>query len=108
MSQSRKRRGRQTELLLAAHFRANGFPHARAVNSGASGSDLEETPGLAVEVKARANLNLKAALAQAAKNADGHSLPIVITRLNGQGPETIGDWPVILRLADFLDLWWDE
>jgi hypothetical protein len=76
----------------------------KPVNSGASGADLEDTPGVSFEMKARRDLNIKAALRQAAKNA-GHMLPVVVTRLNGQGPKSIGDWPVIMRLDDFLELW---
>ena len=41
---------------------------------------------------------------QAVKNA-GVQLPVVVTRLNGQGAESIGEWPVIMRLDDFLHLW---
>lgn len=105
MTQSRKRRGRQSELLLAAYEPLKRiWPYARAVNSGASGADLEDTPGVSFEVKARRDLNIRAALRQAAKNA-GVQLPVVVTRLNGQGAESIGEWPVIMRLDDFLHLW---
>ena len=41
---------------------------------------------------------------QAQKHAGAHLLPVLILRLNGQGPKTVGDWPVVLRHSDFLQL----
>jgi len=41
---------------------------------------------------------------QAAKNAGPGEMPVLITRLNGQGEETVNDWPVVLRFEDFLAL----
>ena len=104
MSQARKHRGRATERLVAAYWRANGWPWCEPNGASAAGADLTGTPGLAVEIKARANVALPAFMRQAQKHAGAHLLPVLILRLNGQGPKTVGDWPVILRHSDFLQL----
>ncbi len=70
------------------------------------GVDLVETPGAAVEIKARANLAIPAFIKQAKANA-GQQMPVLILRLNGQGPASIDDWPVVVRMADFIELWRD-
>lgn len=102
MTTARKRRGRESEHLVAARMRAL-WPLAEAVGSGAPGVDVKHTPGYAVEVKARGGLDLPAWMRQARKNA-GNDCPVLVIRLNGQGPATIGDWPVVLTLDDFLRL----
>ena len=57
-----------------------------------------------MEIKARTRLSLPEAMRQARKHAGQHLLPVLIVRLNGQGPASIGDWPVILHHSDFLQL----
>jgi hypothetical protein len=98
---SRKARGRRSELVLVERLRTL-FPNASQVNSAASGADILNTPGLAIEVKARRGLDLPAWMRQAAKNAKPGEMPVLITRLNGQGEETVDQWPVILRFGDWL------
>ena len=56
-SQSRRRRGRATEHVVAEYF-AQFWSEARVVNSGASGSDILGLP-FDVEIKARAGFNPK-------------------------------------------------
>ena len=53
-NKSRKVRGRRTEHVVAAYFQ-QFWEAARAVNSGASGSDVLGTP-FDIEVKARASV----------------------------------------------------
>ena len=100
---TRKSRGRRTEAVLVERLKAL-YPNARQVNSAASGADILNTPGIAIEVKARTGLNLLAWMKQAAKNAKPGEVPVLITRLNGQGEQTVNDWPVVLRFEDFLAL----
>ena len=101
---NRKERGAATERLVAERLRVI-WPHA-CVTRG-PGVDIDNTPGAAVEVKARANLAIPAFLRQAKANAGSSLMPVLVLRLNGQGPASIDDWPVVLRLADFIDLWGD-
>ena len=103
MTQHRKHRGRQTEHLVAEYLREHGWPYAEAVGAGRPGADITGTPDLAVEVKGRRGFNPKAALEQAHANADGR-LPFAVLRLDGQGPASIGEWPVVIRFEEFVRL----
>src|SRR5690349_18213009 len=100
---SRKARGAETQAQAAAWFRQRGFPYCTDAGSGRTGRDLLGMPGLACEVKARADLQPAAWLRQATANADG-DLPFVLFRSNGQGPAQIANWGVLLRLEDFTTL----
>ena len=55
---SRRLRGRRTELVVATYFQRY-WGRAEAVGSGASGSDIKNTP-FDIEVKARAAFQPKA------------------------------------------------
>lgn len=99
--QSRKKRGRETELLAARHLAKNGWPYAMPTGAGASGIDITGTPGLAWEVKARTGFEPMANLRQAIRNA-GESLPMVLLRPNGVGPSQIGVWPVFTTLDNAI------
>lgn len=79
----------------------HGWPYATDAGAGRNGSDILGVPGLAVEVKARRDLNLTAWLRQASAEK---GLPIVIHRPDGFGPGAIADWPVTFRLADAVKL----
>lgn len=80
------------------------FPYATDAGSGRHGVDLINTPGLAVEIKARDTVSLDKALKQAAQD-DRTGIPLVCWRHNGQGEATMGDWTVTMRLSDFEELW---
>jgi hypothetical protein len=100
--QGRKRRGRDTEHLVAAWLAENGWPDAHATGAGTPGPDVLGVPW-DVEVKARRGLDLGALLRQlAARRTD--RLGIGVIRLDGAGPTTLGDWPVVMTLADFARL----
>lgn len=88
----------RTQKLVAAHLAANGWPFAESAGAGRQGADITGTPDLAVEVKARTNLNPLAWVRQAEGTADGR-LPLVVFRCNGQG-EDAGKFLAMLRLDD--------
>lgn len=100
---SRIIRGRETQEILAEDLRHNGAPDAEAVPSARRGRDILKVPGLAIEVKARADFQPLKWIRQAVKNAKG-DYPIVVFRCNGQGPQHVDEWPVIMRWGDFKDL----
>lgn len=100
--QSRKRRGRNTELLAARYLAEHGWPYAMPTGAGASGIDITGTPGLAWEVKARAGFEPMANLRQAVGNAGQFNLPLVLLRPNGVGPAQIGSWPVFTTLDHMI------
>jgi len=104
VSRHRKQRGMQTQVTVAGYLAENGWPFATDAGPGRPGSDILGVPGLAIEVKARRELDLLAWLRQAAKGAGANGLPIVIHRPDGMGPATVADWPASLRLADLVKL----
>lgn len=97
VSKYRVERGRETEAVVAKWFREYGWPFAEQVGSFRPGPDLTGTPGLAVEIKARRDLQLVSWLRQASQNP---GLPMVIHRPDGMGPESVAIWPVTFHLAD--------
>jgi Holliday junction resolvase len=94
---SRRQRGRDTERALAAWLRDHGHPHAEPCAPFAPGPDILGTPGWAIEVKARARLDLPAWLKQAHRQATG-ARPLLVVRLNGQGTTDPGAWAAITTL----------
>lgn len=100
---SRKARGSETQNAAAAWYRDNGFPYCESAGAGRQGRDLLGMPGLAGEVKARADLAPMAWLRQAEAAANG-DLPFVLWRPNGFGTMTIPLWGVFLRNGDFTRL----
>ena len=101
---SRKVRGRRTEHVVANYFQ-QFWEAARAVNSGASGSDVLGTP-FDIEVKARAAFQPKAWIDQQKKRDDG-KLKFIVMRCNGQG-ENPEDYVFIARLGDMMPLLEDK
>lgn len=94
-----KRRGAETQRIFADYLRVTGWPYAEPVGAGAQGADITGTPGLAFEVKGRAGFEPLSAMRQAVSYA-GARLPLVVLRMNGQGPAAVGDWLVIMRASD--------
>lgn len=101
MTAYRKRRGRESEIAVAAHLAAI-WPFAEPAGSGTPGRDITGTPGVQIEVKARRDLALPAWLRQAARH--GQDLPILIVRPDGMGTERVGSWAAVLTLDDLTEL----
>lgn len=93
-NESRRRRGAKTELLVAAAWQADGWPHA-GVKRG-PGADLTGTPGLDVEVKARRDWSPLAWMRQQAKRGADGVVPVAVVRPDGAGPATVDDWPAVV------------
>lgn len=102
MSQSRKHRGYRSQAVVAEWFAARGWPYAESTGAGRSGVDVTGMPGLAIEVKARRNLNIVGFLRQAVANRKG--LPFCVVRPDGMGEKSVGAWAVLVRLDDFTTL----
>ncbi|HET6915527.1 MAG TPA: hypothetical protein VFH56_05500 [Acidimicrobiales bacterium] len=100
---TRKSRAADTQRIAADWYRPRGFPWVQDAGAGRQGRDLLGMPGLAPEVKARTGFDPLAWVRQAARNAAG-DVPFVLLRCNGQGPESIEDWPVIVRNGDWTPI----
>lgn len=103
-SQSRKHRGYKSQKILADYLVSKGWIYAESTGAGRSGTDVTGTIGIDWEVKARTGFNPSAAIKQLKDRHNGKDLPVAVLRLNGQGEASIGEWPVILRLEDFVEL----
>ena len=104
MSQHRKHRGYRTQRVAAEHLAIHGFPHAEPVGAGRAGSDITGVVGIDFEVKARRGLNINALMAQLDERAQDGVLGVGIIRPDGMGEASVGRWPVVLCLDDFIAL----
>jgi hypothetical protein len=100
-SPHRKRRGAETQRTVAAYLAEHGWPHATDAGAGRPGQDVLGVAGLAIEIKGRRDLRPLEWVRQAAKTP---GLPLCVFRPDGIGPAAIADWPVLLRLADIVEL----
>lgn len=98
---SSKRRGADTQRIVAGYLCGNGWPFACDAGAGRPGQDILNVPGLSIEVKARADFSPLAWLRQAAGYG---GLPMCVHRPAGMGATTVGLWPVTVRLGDLVTL----
>ena len=98
---SAKRRGAATQRAVATYLKAHGWPYAEDVGAGRPGVDILGTPGLSIEVKARADFSPLAWLREAAERP---GVPMVVHRHRGMADASVDQWPVTLRLADLVVL----
>ncbi len=103
-TQTRKRRGADTQRIVARRLQRDIYPYAEPIGAGQNGADITGTPGVAIEVKARRGLSLGEWLRQAVRQAAGGDVPVLVVRLDGQGEATIDDWPAVLPLHVLLQL----
>lgn len=103
MANSRVQRGRETEQLVADYLVEHGWAHAERNPASLPGRDVKGIAGVGIECKARRDFSPAAWMRQAQKNAD-EDLAVVVMRPDGVGPAKIREWPVILRLVDFVSL----
>lgn len=103
-SQSRKHRGYKSQRIVAEYLAENGFPYAEPVGAGRSGSDVTGVIGIDIEIKARAGFEPAKTMKQLAERGKDGILPLAVMRLNGQGEASIGDWVMLMRFADGVDL----
>lgn len=104
-SQNRKHRGYRSQDYVADHLRRL-WPLAEPTGAGRQGKDVLAIPDpVAIEVKAQANVALPKFIRQTSKEAEKNGdIPILILRLNGQGEKTVGRWPVVMLMDDWIEL----
>ena len=105
-----KAKGTAAETAVVRFLQANGYPHAerRALAGAQDRGDVAGIPGLVIEVKAAARMELAAWLDEA--NAEGDfdpvnydgDLPVVWHKRRGKGSP--GDWYVTMDGWAFLAL----
>lgn len=102
MSASRKK-GTAAESVVVEHIRAAGWPHAerRAANGTTDRGDIAGIPGVVLEVKSGARLELPAWLkeTEVERVNDGAAYGLLIVKPKGVGTTRVGDWPVVLPLS---------
>jgi hypothetical protein len=98
----RRRRGAETQSLIAAFLRANGFDHACDAGAGRTGTDILNTPGVTWEAKSRRDFSPTLGRKQADAHG-GEQSPVVI-RPDGYGPASVDRWPVCVPLGQYVAL----
>ena len=101
---SRRRRGRETEMLVAQYFVENGWLSAHVGSASAAGSDVRGIPGLDVEVKARRAFDPAGTTRQLEARAKETGMGVAVMRLEGQGEKAVGNFLCFLRFDDVLYL----
>ena len=104
MTQHRRRRGRETEMLVAQYFIDNGWLSAHAGSASAAGSDIRGIDGLDVEVKARRAFDPLGTSKQLEARSKETGMGVAVMRLDGQGDKSIGSFLCFLRFDDLIYL----
>lgn len=105
MGRLSRNKGKAFERLVANAIRGMGHAARRGVQyrGGPDSPDVVGIPGVHIECKHCARVNIHAAMRQAAADA-GENVPVLIHRVNR------GDVCLTVRLADVPTFWarWDE
>ena len=101
MPNHRRRRGRDTERIVAEYLQAQ-WEGAHANGASARGSDVLGIPFLDIEIKAVAKLNLPATFKQSESRRKPNQKSLIILRLNGQGDPS--EYIACMRLKEILPL----
>lgn len=104
MSNARRQRGRQTELIFAQYLKSQGWDYAEATSASAQGTDITGVKGVDWELKARTGFPVKEAMKQQASRAKEGIIPIAVLRQNGQGEKDIDNWPCVMPLSVAIEL----
>lgn len=103
-----RRKGTASESAVVDHLRAAGWPAAerRALNGSKDRGDVAGLPGIVLEVKSGARIELPAWLRETETERvnDGAIYGLLVVKPKGMGTTRVGDWPVVLPLAAALRL----
>lgn len=108
MASSEKRKGNAAERAVVDYLRRHGFPQARRTQAGTRGDigDVDGVPGVAIEVKNHARLDLAGWVAQMLAEMDEKGVENGVVIAKKRGTSDPGEWYAItpLRLwATMLD-----
>jgi hypothetical protein len=101
MTNARKSRGMATQQIVCDDLRSSLWPWCVSTGAGLPGADLQNTPGVSVEIKARREIDIIGWLRQARSRP---GLTVVIFRPDGYGPATLDEWPVVHRYGQWKRL----
>lgn len=101
---SRRKRGRQSELIFAQFLKDQGWTYAEATSSSAQGTDIKGVIGVDWEIKARNGFPVKEAMKQQAKRYKEGIISIAVLRQNGQGETDIENWPAVVPVKTLIQL----
>lgn len=99
-----RRKGADAERALIRWLRTNGYPDARRylAGDGRQPGDIDGVPGVCLDVKNRATLDLPGWLRQLDAEARTGALPFVVVKLRGVTDP--GDWALITRVRRLPEL----
>lgn len=107
MSTSR-RKGTDAETAVVDYLHATGWPHAerRAFNGSKDRGDIAGIPGVILEVKSGARLELPIWLRETETERvnDGAAYGLLVVKPKGIGATRVAEWPVVLPLTAVLQL----
>lgn len=108
MASSEKRKGNAAERAVVDYLRRHGYPQARRTQAGTRGDigDIDGVPGVAIEVKNHARLDLAGWIAQMLAEMDEKGVENGVVIAKKRGTSDPGEWYAItpLRLwATMLD-----
>ena len=104
MTQYRKRRGYESQRIVADYLREHGWPYAEPAGAGRPGTDVTGIVGVDVEVKARRDLDLNAVTRQIQARLRSDCIGLGVIRPDGYGPATVASWPVVMTLEQAVQL----
>jgi predicted amidohydrolase len=98
-----RRKGVDAEVDVVNWLRLHGYPDARRylAGDGRQPGDVDGVPGVCLEVKNCARLELPAWLRQVEAEA-GPNLPVVVAKLRGITDP--GEWAAVLRLRELVGI----
>lgn len=102
MSKSQREKGKRGELMLVRFLREHGYEARRTSQyCGQTGdaSDVVGLPGLHVECKFVERLNVRAALAQAVRDAKTGLVPTLFHKRSRE------EWLITMRAEDFMPIY---
>lgn len=99
MGKASRDKGNRAMVTVVNWLRANGYPYASKRGAGDHGDDIVDgIPGISIEIKDHARLELAAWVDQAAEQANGRPAVVVHKR---RGRSDVGAWYATMTVADF-------
>jgi Holliday junction resolvase len=101
-----KRKGTAAETAVVGYLRENGFPHAerRALNGSTDRGDVAGVPGVVIEIKNCARMELAGWVDEARLEAANAGVGVFAVAHKRRGKGNPADWFVTLPLSVFCEV----